>query len=184
MTNVLQGLNVYLIGMMGTGKSTVGHLLARQLNYRFFDTDVLIERITQQSISDLFATQGEPAFRRLETQVLAQLSAYTKSVIATGGGIVLQQQNWSYLHHGLIVWLDAPAELIVQRLADDQTRPLLQSADRTAKITEILTQRQHLYAEADLHAAISAQQSPQEICDRILEMIPTVLKKPQPETLN
>ena len=93
MQQLLQGVNVFLIGMMGSGKTTVGQKLAQRLNYRFFDSDVLIERVTQQSINDIFATQGEETFREFETQVLSELAACTKSVIATGGGMVLKPIN-------------------------------------------------------------------------------------------
>ena len=95
----LQGLNLYLIGMMGTGKTTVGQRLAKELGYRFFDTDVLIERVAQKSINELFAEEGETFFRDLESRVLGEVSACTRSVIATGGGAVLRPVNWSYLRY-------------------------------------------------------------------------------------
>lgn len=171
----LQGVSIFLIGMMGTGKSTVGQILAQAMNYRFFDTDILIERVANQSINDLFATQGEKSFRDLETEVLAQISAYTRSVIATGGGIVLRQKNWSYLHHGLIIWLDVPVEVLIKRLAEDQSRPLLQTTDLREKLDSLLEQRRSLYSLADLHIKI-ARQTPSEVVEEILQAIPTVLK--------
>ena len=103
MSNLLKGVNIYLIGMMGVGKTTVAQILAQRLGYRFFDTDTLLEQVAGRTINEIFASEGEAAFRELETKILAELSAYTKIAIATGGGIVLRQQNWSYLHHGLIV---------------------------------------------------------------------------------
>ena len=86
MKEQLQGVNLFLIGMMGSGKSTVGQLLAEQLRYRFFDSDVLIERVAGEPVTEIFAHQGEATFRELESQVLGQLAAQTRSVIATGGG--------------------------------------------------------------------------------------------------
>lgn len=124
MSNLLQGLNIYLIGMMGSGKTTVGNHLARDLDYRFVDTDQTIEAIAKQPVSEIFAQSGEGYFRKLETKVLAELSVYTRSVVATGGGIIQQQMNWSYLKHGLIVWLDVDLEILKARVAKDQTRPL------------------------------------------------------------
>jgi shikimate kinase (EC 2.7.1.71) len=103
--DLLRGVNLYLVGMMGAGKTTVGRILAKKLKYHFFDTDAVIAQVANQSIADIFAEQGEEAFRELETQVLGQLSAYTNLIVATGGGIILRLTNWSYLHHGIVVWL-------------------------------------------------------------------------------
>ncbi len=185
MNDLLEGTSVFLIGMMGTGKTTVGEHLARQLNYRFFDTDVLIERVSGKTINQIFAEDGEKAFRTLETNIIAQLSAYTKSAIATGGGIVVTKKNWSYLRHGLIVWLDAAPELLIARLADDRTRPLLQDRDRAKKLESLLESRKSLYAMADLHIQIEPHQTPTEIASQIVARIPSVLKsKPFLSELN
>jgi shikimate kinase len=113
----LKGLNLYLVGMMGAGKSSTGAALAQGLGYQFFDTDSVLEAAAAQTIPEIFAQQGEAAFRQLETQVLAELSAYQRLVIATGGGIVSRPENWSYLHHGIVVWLDVPLAVLKQRLA-------------------------------------------------------------------
>jgi shikimate kinase len=170
MQDLLKGLNIYLIGMMGTGKTTVGKILARKLGYRFFDTDALIEQVASKTINEIFASDGEESFRDLETKVLAELSACTRSAIATGGGIVIRQKNWSYLHYGLIIWLDAPVELLVQRLADDNTRPLKD------KLNSLLEQRRPLYNQADLHLTIDSDRTPEQIAAEAIEMIPSVLK--------
>jgi shikimate kinase len=172
----LQGLNLYLIGMMGTGKTTVGQVLAKELGYRFFDTDVLIERVAQKSINELFAEEGETFFRELESQVLGEVSACTRSVIATGGGAVLRPLNWSYLRHGLIIWLDAPISLLVERLAEDNTRPLLKMDNLSLKLETLLAERKSLYQEADLQIAIAKNENPEQIVSKILEQAPNVLK--------
>jgi shikimate kinase len=172
----LQGLNLYLIGMMGTGKTTIGQVLAKELGYRFFDTDVLIERVAQKSINDLFAEEGETFFRNLESQVLGEVSVCTRSVIATGGGVVLRPLNWSYLRHGLIIWLDAPISLLVERLAEDNTRPLLKIDNLALKLETLLAERKSLYQEADLQIAIAKNENPEQIVSKILEQIPNVLK--------
>jgi shikimate kinase len=180
--DLLKGVNLYLIGMMGVGKTTVGRLLGQHLDYGFVDIDTVIEKAAGgKSITELFTELGEPAFRHLESQVLSQVCAFTKLVIATGGGVVVQQQNWSYLHHGLIVWLDASVEILCKRLAEDTTRPLLQNVDRKVKLQFILEQRQHLYRQADLRITINEGETPEEIATRIIEQIPSVLK---PEVLS
>jgi shikimate kinase len=175
--DILKGVNLYLIGMMGVGKTTVGKLLAEEIGYRFIDTDEVIVKAAGKSINEIFAENGEAEFRQLESDVLAQVCAYTKLVIATGGGIVMQQHNWSYLHHGLIVWLDVPVQIILQRLAEDDTRPLLQD-DPESKLRSLLEQRQPMYSQADLHITINATETPEEIATRILATIPSVLKTP------
>jgi shikimate kinase len=179
MLNQLQGLNVFLIGMMGSGKTTVGQALAEALGYRFFDADYLLEQITQRSISDIFAADGEAVFRDWESQILGELSACTRSVIATGGGVVLRPANWGSLRHGVIVWLEAPLDLLVERLQADQTRPLLQVSELSGRLSQLLQERQHLYAEADLRILITAEESPQSIALKIMAQLPTVLKSPR-----
>lgn len=184
MDRLLKGVNLYLVGMMGAGKTTVGRLLANQLDYRFVDTDAVISQYAGKSITQLFAEEKEAAFRHLESQVLAQVCAYTNLAIATGGGIVLRRENWSYLHHGLVVWLDVPVELLYARLADDTTRPILQGTDLLAKLQTLLEQRQSLYAQADLRVTVSNEETPEQIATRVLEKIPSVLKVPrQPREL-
>ncbi len=178
MNNLLQGINLYLVGMPGSGKTTVGHLLAKHLGYGFVDTDQVIETTAKKSINQLFADKGEAAFRQLESDVLAQVCAFTKLTVATGGGIVLKRENWSYLHHGLIVWLDVPLELLYTRLAEDSTRPLLQDDDPKGKLRSLLEQRQALYAQADLRITVSEGETPEKIANRVLEQIPNVLKTP------
>ncbi len=176
----LQGLNIYLIGMMGAGKSTVGQHLAKLLGYRFFDTDCVIEAVVQKSVAQIFAESGEDRFRALETQVLAELSAYTRLVIATGGGIILKRENWSYLRYGVIVWLDVPVERLQVRLQNDQTRPLLHAADLETTLRSLLQQRTPLYAQADVQVTCQSEETPDIICDRILQSIQTILKDPLP----
>ncbi|MGL5940154.1 MAG: shikimate kinase [Waterburya sp.] len=170
MNNLLKGINIYLIGMMGSGKTTIGKYLAQDLNYRFVDTDQTIEAIAKQPITQIFQQSGESQFRELETKVLAELSVYTRSVIATGGGIIQQQINWSYLRHGLIVWLDVDLAILKKRLVQDETRPL---AD---KLESLLTTRRPLYAQADIQITITQEKSPEKVSAQIIQMIPTVLK--------
>ena len=170
MKDLLKGLNIYLIGMMGTGKTTVGKLLAQKLEYRFFDTDELVERVANRKITEIFAEEGEESFRNLESKVLNELSAYTQSAIATGGGIIQRQMNWSYLRQGLIIWLDTDIEIIKERLTEDRSRPL------ATKLESLLEARRPLYTQADLQIKIFKQQTPEEVANQIMELIPTVIK--------
>lgn len=172
----LKGVSLFLVGMMGSGKTTVGRLLATDLGYQFFDTDDLIEQLSGQTVTEIFATAGEAEFRRLETQVLAELSAYKKLVIATGGGIVLQSQNWSYLHHGLVIWLDAPVQTLYRRLQGDRSRPLLATPEPLLKLQELLAQRQPVYAQADVRVAINESDRPDQVAAQVLVEIPKVLR--------
>lgn len=179
MSSLLKGVNLYLVGMMGAGKTTVGQELARKLSYGFVDTDAVIAQVTKKSINQLFAEIGEAEFRQIESKVLAEVCAYTNLAIATGGGIVTQQINWSYLRHGLIVWLDVPIEVLAARLANDSTRPLLQDAALLDKLQLLLQQRRSLYNQADLHIEVSSEETAAQIAARVITEIPTVLK---PET--
>jgi shikimate kinase len=175
----LQGLNLYLIGMMGSGKSTVGKLIAERLDYRFIDTDVAIEKICGQAVAEIFQTAGEEEFRQLETQVLADISAYTRLVVATGGGIAIKRENWNHLQQGLVVWLDVSVDVLVERLREDATRPILLDTPEPelhTKLSQILNQRRDRYAAADLRISIPTETPPSEIIDRIFAAIPTVLK--------
>lgn len=176
MSDLLKGVNLYLIGMMGAGKTTLGRILAKELGYRFVDTDELIERVAGQSITEIFATEGEAAFRETETKVLAEVSAYKKLAISTGGGIVLRQQNWSYLHHGIVVWLDVPVQQLYERLREDTSRPLLRDPDPLAKLQSLYESRQRLYAQADVHILTGAGETPEQLAPRVLEEIRKVLK--------
>lgn len=175
----LKKTNLYLVGMMGAGKTTIGRKLANRLGYHFFDTDALIEQSTGQKVNELFAKEGEAGFREIETQVLAQISSHTNLVVATGGGIVTQQMNWSYLHHGVVIWLDVPVPVLVSRLSGDTTRPLLKDVDLSAKLTDLIEQRGHRYAMADIRIGYEGK-SVGKTCDRILAALQQRLR-PDPK---
>ncbi|MEO1400823.1 MAG: shikimate kinase [Cyanobacteria bacterium J06635_1] len=181
--NFLKDTNIYLIGMMGAGKSTVGKQLASQLGYRFLDTDTVIEQTAGQPISQIFAEQGETAFRDLETQVLNQVSTYPRLVVATGGGVVIKPINWSYLQYGAVVWLDVPVEQLVARLTGDVSRPLLQAAEQTAdlqtKLENLLKQRHGRYAQADIRISYETGEGPDAIATRIITTLKQIVKPPQ-----
>jgi shikimate kinase len=175
----LEGLNLYLVGMMGTGKSAVGRPLAAALGYRFLDADTSVERVAGRSIPDLFAEVGEPGFRDLETAVLGQIASWHSLVVATGGGVVTRPENWGHMQQGVVVWLDAPPELLLSRLAADPSpRPLLQTADPESQLSSLLSQRQRLYAQADLHIR-QAGEPIEQVAEAVLAQLPTILKQRQ-----
>lgn len=173
----LEGLNLYLVGMMGSGKSTAGRHLAQQLGYRFLDADTSVEQVAGRPIPEIFATDGEAEFRRLEAAVLNQIASWHSLVVATGGGVVTQPQNWGQLHQGVVIWLDAPKSLLLQRLAADPTpRPLMEAPDPAARLAELLEQRRPLYAQADLHIEQDGRPADQ-VAAQILEALPSVIKQ-------
>jgi shikimate kinase len=173
----LEGLNLYLIGMMGSGKSSAGRHLAEQLGYRFLDADTSLEQVAGRSIPELFASEGEEGFRRLEAAVLNQIASWHSLVVATGGGVVTHPQNWGQLHQGVVIWLDAPDAVLLERLAADPTpRPLMKAPDPAARLAELLTQRRPLYAQADLHIRQDGR-PPAQVAAQILEALPSVLKQ-------
>jgi shikimate kinase len=173
---MLKGTNIFLIGMMGAGKSTIGKLLAQKLGYGFLDTDPLIEQCASKSIPDIFANYGEEAFRDLEQKVLSQVSAHTRLVVATGGGIVMRSLNWSHLHDGIVIWIDVPVETLYDRLKNEsEHRPLLQTDNPSQTLSDIYNQRRDRYAQADISIMVSEEETSQEVCDRLLSMLWTRL---------
>lgn len=143
--------NIALIGFMGTGKSSVGQLAAAQLHFTFLDTDHVIESRAGKTISEIFAEQGEPAFRELERKIVGELVARKKTVISTGGGVPVNPENFASLKsHSLIVCLWASPEKIWERVRNQTHRPLLQEADPLAKIRKLLEERAPYYRQADV----------------------------------
>lgn len=143
--------NLALVGFMGTGKSSVGRLLAGHLHFRFADTDELIESRADRSIADIFAQAGEEVFRGIEKQVVAELAKVQKTVIATGGGLAANPENLASLKtHALVVCLWASPEIIWERVHSQTHRPLLQGGNAMAKIRELLAKREPFYRQADV----------------------------------
>ena len=144
--------NLYLVGLMGAGKTTVGRLLARHYGCTFHDSDHEIEARTGVRIPVIFEIEGESGFRRRESQVLLALSGEHDLVLATGGGVVLDPQNRKCLAEtGLVIYLCVLPDELYARTRRDRNRPLLQVADPLTKIRELHQQRDPLYREiADL----------------------------------
>ena len=174
----LSGRSLYLVGMMGSGKTSTGWPLAERLGYGFVDADAVIEQAAGCSIPEIFERDGEAGFRSLESQVLNAISQRHSLVVATGGGVVTQPENWGVLHSGIVIWLDVVPDQLMQRLkADSTVRPLLQTADPEADLKALLNKRQPLYAEADLTVVIN-DETPDAVADGILQLLPSLLKDP------
>ena len=174
----LGGRSLYLVGMMGSGKTSTGRPLAERLGYGFVDADAVIEQAAGCTIPDIFERDGEAGFRKLESQVLSAISQRHSLVVATGGGVVTQQENWGLLHSGIVIWLDVVPDQLLRRLqADDTVRPLLQTADPEAALNGLLNERRPLYAEADLTVVIN-DETPETVADGILQLLPSLLKDP------
>ncbi len=144
--------NIFLIGLMGAGKTTIGKQLARRLGKEFRDADSEVEKKTGVSIDVIFDIEGEQGFRRRETEMLRELAAARGIVLATGGGAVLAPENQALLKdNGFIIYLKASVEHLAGRLRLDRRRPLLQSGDKLAKLRALMAQREPVYLQlADL----------------------------------
>jgi len=174
----LGGRNLYLVGMMGSGKTSTGRPLAQRLEYGFVDADAVIEQAAGCTIPEIFERDGENGFRDLETQVLSAISQRHSLVVATGGGAVTRPENWGAMHQGIVIWLDVKQEQLLKRLEQDDTpRPLLQEEDPAMVLETLMTARRPMYSEADLTVVIDAEQ-PEEVADGILKLLPTLIQDP------
>ena len=143
--------NIALIGFMGAGKSSVGHLVADHLHFSFLDTDDLIEAVAGKTISEIFARDGEPVFREWEQRIVGELASRNRTVIATGGGLPTNEANLAGLKtHALLVCLWASPETIWERVRGQTHRPLLNDPDPLAKIRHLLAVREPFYRQADV----------------------------------
>ena len=140
--------NIFLVGPMGAGKSTVGKRLAKKLRLQFFDSDEEIEKRTGASINLIFEIEGENGFRKRESAIIDELTKYPDVVLATGGGAVLDTQNRKYLvERGLVVYLRTDLKRLMKRISRDNKRPLLKNSDPEKKMKELLAERSVLYED-------------------------------------
>jgi shikimate kinase len=152
--------NIALVGFMGCGKSTVGRQVAGELGFEFVDTDRLVVDRAGLPIAEIFAIEGEAAFRELEREVISELGTRKGLVIATGGGAIVDPENLASLKaHALVICLWAGAETLHQRTKHQSHRPLLQKADPLGAIRELLAERESIYKQADV--MVNTEQRPQ-----------------------
>ena len=160
--------NIYLIGLMGAGKTSVGRLLARHFDKTFYDCDHEIERRTGVKISVIFEIEGELGFRARESTVLRELVGLNDIVLATGGGAILREENRHLLRqHGTVVYLRASLEDLWQRTRHDRNRPLLQTTDPRVKLEQLFIQRDPLYREVATLTVDTGNQSLRSLAHRL-----------------
>jgi len=163
--------NVILTGFMGVGKTSVGTRLAKDLGYRFVDTDTLIEADQNMTITTIFAKFGEPYFREVEAKVIREVMARENQVVSTGGGAVIWDMNReAFKKAGFVVCLTARPEVIFERIKQETHRPLLQTPDPLAKIKDLLAGRAKYYAQADI-AIDTSDKSVDDVITDIKERI-------------
>ncbi len=140
--------NIFLVGLMGAGKTTIGRQIASELSLDFFDSDHEIEDRTGVTITHIFDIEGETGFRKRETAILDELTSKKGIVLATGGGAILKTENRQFLmSRGTVIYLYANIETLVERTSKDRNRPLLLTEDPQAKLEELLNIRDPLYRE-------------------------------------
>lgn len=140
--------NIFLIGLMGAGKTTIGRQIANELSLEFFDSDHEIENRTGVTITHIFDIEGEAGFRKRETTVLNELTEKKGIVLATGGGAILKAENRQFLmSRGTTIYLYANIDTLLERTSKDRNRPLLQTENPQAKLKELFETRDPLYRE-------------------------------------
>ncbi len=169
---VMHKENIFLVGPMGAGKSTVGRVLAERLNYQFIDSDHEIERRTGANIPMIFDIEGEQGFREREEQVIDELTQRFEVVLATGGGVVEREVNRQHLRsRGFVIYLKSPVEYLIQRTRHDRNRPLLQTENPAQVLTNLMARREPWYLEmADL-VVETQKMSVHRVVKRIIERL-------------
>ena len=160
--------NIYLVGLMAVGKSTVGRMLAQRLGYDFYDSDHVIEERAGADIGWIFDVEGEAGFRERETAVLDELTRLEGIVLATGGGAVLREENRRILAgRGTVIHLDSPLKRLLERTEKDRKRPLLKNGDPGATLAQLQKERAPLYAEIADFRFVTDRQSPKVLARAI-----------------
>ncbi|MCD6583472.1 MAG: shikimate kinase [Candidatus Omnitrophica bacterium] len=163
--------NIYIVGFMGTGKTTVGKLLAKRLNREFIEMDEEIEKKENKKIVDIFSLYGESYFRKVVKEVLKEIAERKNLVVSCGGGIVIDRENLQILKAtGIPVCLEASVEVIYERTKRHTHRPLLNVADPRKKIEELLAYRSSFYHQVPLRVDTSGL-NPSQVVDKIMEIL-------------
>jgi shikimate kinase len=174
----LQSGNLILVGMMGSGKTTMGRALAKHLGKAFVDSDEEIIRRTGVTVSHIFDIEGEAGFRLRETAAIRDLVGRDNTVLATGGGAVLAEENRTMLQqNGVVIYLKANVHELWQRTRHDRNRPLLQTGDPIEKLTELFRQRDPLYQQVADIVVQSGKQSVHVLMQHLIEEIELLGKK-------
>ena len=177
--------SVALVGLMGAGKSSVGRKLAELLNAPYADSDDEIAEAAGMSIPEIFQTYGEAEFRGVERRVIARLAQETPTVISTGGGAFMQEEVRRELAQSAVsIWLEVDLETLWRRVADKPGRPLLQTANPKATLSDLLDQRYPVYAEAAVHVRSGRDMTQEQVAAKILQaLIEHDSKSPETKTI-
>jgi len=181
---LLNGSSVYIVGMMGSGKSSVAKVLGESLKYTVLDSDGVLEQLTKMTVAEIFEAEGEDAFRDVETQVMQEICAYTKVVVSTGGGTVNRKANWAHMQSGIVVYLCFPGAILAQRVVADgvENRPLLKGMEPTESaveehLQEIFKERAKMYALADITVNINDDITVDQVALRVLTELKSRLEE-------
>ncbi|MFC1646326.1 shikimate kinase [Candidatus Omnitrophota bacterium] len=170
--------NIYLVGFMATGKTSVGRALAKKLNKDFFDLDDLIEQRENMRIVDIFNDKGEPYFRRIESQIIKEVSGKSDLVIGCGGGAIVNEENLATLKEGgIVICLKAKIDTILDRSKGTEQRPLLNVEDPKNRIRELLDKREPFYNQSD-HIIDTAGLDINAVVDKIITIVDSESKEP------
>lgn len=165
-------MQIYLIGFMGTGKSTVAKELKKLSQRRVVDTDALIEQTYQMTIADMFRELGEDTFRARESEILRKVSQGEEVIVSCGGGIVKLQENIDCMkQYGKVVWLQASPGSILSRIKEDESRPLLQGKKKEEAIQEMMKQREAFYQKAADYKVVTDGKTPAKIAKEISQIL-------------
>jgi shikimate kinase len=174
---MLDGRSVVLVGLMGSGKSTIGRKLAQVIDLEFFDSDTEIENASRMSVKDLFAVYGEPEFRALEQRVMLRLMEDGPRIISTGGGAFINPEvREAVLKGGIAVWLDADIDVLMERVGRRETRPLLNNGDPEATMRNLMETRYPTYAEAQIRV-VSRNERKDIMVGEVIEALRLYLEK-------
>jgi shikimate kinase len=165
-------MNIFIVGPMGSGKTTVGKIVAGELFLDFHDTDAKIEETTGVTIDWIFDIEGEAGFRKRETTTLKEMVALNSIVLATGGGIVIEEENRELLaSRGTVFYLHTPLNIQVERTAKDKDRPLLKDQDPEKVLADLQKSRQSLYEEVSDHIINTENKSGSQVANEIVKLV-------------
>ncbi|MEC8217733.1 MAG: shikimate kinase AroK [Pseudomonadota bacterium] len=165
-------MNIFIVGPMGSGKSTVGKIISNELFLGFFDTDDEIEMRTGASIDWIFDLEGESGFRKRESEILTEMVKKNSIVLSTGGGIILDSSNRELLSsRGTVFYLSTPIPVQVERTAKDKDRPLLKDGDPAKILSKLHDERKELYISVSDHIIETENKSSQEVATEIIKLV-------------
>lgn len=167
----MKSTNIFLIGPMGAGKTTVGRLLAQKLSLTFIDSDHEIEDHTGVDIPLIFEKEGEEGFRKREVEIIDELTQRKNIVLATGGGAIIKEENrHNLINRGLVIYLQADIKYLIRRTRKDRNRPLLQGPNPEKKLRQIMIDREPLYLQTADYIIDTGKYSVQAIIKQVIEL--------------